>query len=94
MRVSLRWLRELVDFDLDPSALAEKLTMAGFEVEDIEDRSGWAEGVVVGTILEANRHPNADKLQVCRVDVGQAEPLQIVCGALMPGRGCMCRWLL
>ncbi|PLS67925.1 MAG: phenylalanine--tRNA ligase subunit beta [Cyanobacteria bacterium M5B4] len=81
MRVSLRWLRELVDFDLDPSALAEKLTMAGFEVEDIEDRSGWAEGVVVGTILEANRHPNADKLQVCRVDVGQAEPLQIVCGA-------------
>lgn len=81
MRISLRWLRELVDFDLDAYALAEKLTMAGFEVEDIEDRWSWAEGVVVGKILQAVRHPNADKLQVCQVDVGQGQPLQIVCGA-------------
>ncbi|MFN3361909.1 MAG: YtpR family tRNA-binding protein, partial [Pseudanabaenaceae cyanobacterium] len=81
MRISLRWLRELVEFDLDAPALAEKLTMAGFEVEDIEDRWSWANGVVVGKILEAKRHPNADKLQVCQVDVGQAKPLQIVCGA-------------
>lgn len=81
MRVSLSWLKELVDFDIDAYTLAEKLTMAGFEVEEIEDRSSWAKGVVVGKILTASRHPNADKLQVCMVDVGQSHPLQIVCGA-------------
>ncbi len=82
MRISLNWLRELVDITLTPEELAHTLTMAGFEVEDIEDRSKWAEGVVVGKILEANKHPNADKLQVCQVDVGAGgEPLNIVCGA-------------
>ncbi len=81
MRVSLRWLKELVDFDLDSYTLAERLTMGGFEVEEIEDRSKWAEGVVIGKILTASRHPNADKLQVCSVDIGQSSPLQIVCGA-------------
>ncbi|NET25020.1 phenylalanine--tRNA ligase subunit beta [Okeania sp. SIO1I7] len=81
MRISLNWLRELVDINISPEDLAETLTMAGFEVEEIEDRSTWATGVVVGKILEANKHPNADKLQVCQVDIGKAEPLNIVCGA-------------
>ncbi|MDY7007508.1 MAG: phenylalanine--tRNA ligase subunit beta [Cyanobacteriota bacterium] len=81
MRISLNWLRELVDIKISPEDLAETLTMAGFEVEEIEDRSTWATGVVVGKILEANKHPNADKLQVCQVDIGKAEPLNIVCGA-------------
>ncbi|NEP86114.1 MAG: phenylalanine--tRNA ligase subunit beta [Okeania sp. SIO2C2] len=81
MRISLNWLRELVDIKISPEELAETLTMAGFEVEEIEDRSTWATGVVVGKILEANKHPNADKLKVCQVDIGKAEPLNIVCGA-------------
>lgn len=81
MRISLNWLRELIDIKLTPEDLAEILTMAGFEVEEIEDRSTWAAGVVVGKILEANKHPNADKLQVCQVDIGKPEPLNIVCGA-------------
>jgi len=81
MRISLNWLRELVEFDLSPEDLAEKLTMAGFEVESIEDRRTWADGVLVGKILTAERHPNADKLQICTVDIGAAEPLNIVCGA-------------
>ncbi len=82
MRISLNWLREFVELKLTPEELAHTLTMAGFEVEEIEDRSKWAEGVVVGKILEANKHPNADKLQVCQVDVGAGgEPLNIVCGA-------------
>jgi phenylalanyl-tRNA synthetase beta chain len=81
MRISLNWLRELVDFDLSPQELAEKLDMAGFEVESIEDRRTWADGVVVGKIITADRHPNADKLQVCTVDIGAAENLNIVCGA-------------
>ncbi len=87
MRISLNWLRELVDCDLSPQELDEKLTMAGFEVESIEDRRTWAEGVVVGHILTADRHPNADKLQVCQVDIGAPEPLQIVCGAANARQG-------
>ena len=87
MRISLNWLRELVDCDLSPQELEEKLTMAGFEVESIEDRRTWAEGVVVGHILTADRHPNADKLQVCKVDIGAPEPLQIVCGAANARQG-------
>jgi phenylalanyl-tRNA synthetase beta chain len=81
MRISLNWLRELVDITISPEDLAEKLTLAGFEVEDIEDRRTWAEGVVVGRVLSQEKHPNADKLSVCQVDIGQPEPSTIVCGA-------------
>ncbi|RCJ29576.1 phenylalanine--tRNA ligase subunit beta [Nostoc minutum NIES-26] len=81
MRISLNWLRELVEIKLSPEELAETLTMAGFEVEDVEDRRTWANGVVVGRVLERQPHPNADKLSVCQVDIGAAETLNIVCGA-------------
>jgi phenylalanyl-tRNA synthetase beta chain len=87
MRVSLQWLRELVDCDpaaLAPESLAERLSVAGFEVESIDDLAARAAGVVVGHVLSREPHPNADSLSVCRVDVGGAaagEPLQIVCGA-------------
>lgn len=81
MRISLNWLRELVEVTLSPEALAETLTMAGFEVEDIENRRTWADGVVVGKVLSCQPHPNADKLSVTQVDVGAASPLNIVCGA-------------
>ncbi|HEY9612865.1 phenylalanine--tRNA ligase subunit beta [Allocoleopsis sp.] len=82
MRISLNWLRELVDITLAPEELAETLTFAGFEVEDIEDRRKLADGVVVGKVLEVQPHPNADKLRVCQVDIGNANgPLNIVCGA-------------
>jgi phenylalanyl-tRNA synthetase beta chain len=81
MRISLNWLKELVDFTATPQELAATLTMAGFEVEDIEDRRTWAQGVVVGKVLDCQPHPNADKLRVCQVDIGQKTPLNIVCGA-------------
>ncbi|MBF2027373.1 MAG: phenylalanine--tRNA ligase subunit beta [Oscillatoriales cyanobacterium C42_A2020_001] len=81
MRISLNWLRELVDINLSAEELAEMLTMAGFEVEDIEDRRTWADGVVVGKVLEREQHPNADKLSVCQVDIGTETPSTIVCGA-------------
>ncbi|MGI8500846.1 MAG: phenylalanine--tRNA ligase subunit beta [Hassallia sp.] len=81
MRISLSWLRELVEIKINPEDLAETLTMAGFEVEDIEDRRTWANGVVVGRVLEKQPHPNADKLSVCQVDIGGSETLNIVCGA-------------
>ena len=81
MYIALNWLKELVDCELAPEELAKTLTLAGFEVESIEDRSTWADGVVVGRVLTRIQHPNADKLSVCTVDVGGEEPLQIVCGA-------------
>jgi phenylalanyl-tRNA synthetase beta chain len=81
MRISLKWLRELVDVAISPEELAETLTMAGFEVEEIEDRRPWANGVVLGKIIACEQHPNADKLRVCQVDVGSSEALNIVCGA-------------
>lgn len=81
MRISLNWLRELVELKLNPEELAETLTMAGFEVEEIEDRRTWADGVVLGKVIEREQHPNADKLSVCQVDVGTGETLNIVCGA-------------
>ncbi|QOV24433.1 phenylalanine--tRNA ligase subunit beta [Anabaenopsis elenkinii] len=81
MRISLNWLRELVEIKLSPEELAQTLTMAGFEVEEIEDRQTWAKGVVVGKVLERQPHPNADKLSVCQVDIGASETLNIVCGA-------------
>ena len=82
MRISLNWLRELVDVTLAPEELAETLTIAGFEVEDIEDRRKLADGVVVGKVLDVQPHPNADKLRVCQVDIGGTNGLlNIVCGA-------------
>ncbi|HTL89318.1 MAG TPA: phenylalanine--tRNA ligase subunit beta [Leptolyngbya sp.] len=81
MRISLNWLRELVEVSMTPEALAEKLTMAGFEVEEIEDRRTWADGVVVGKVLTREQHPNADRLSVCTVEIGAESPSQIVCGA-------------
>ena len=81
MRISINWLRELVDIAVTPEELAETLTMAGFEVEEIEDRRTWADGVVLGKIITCEQHPNADKLRVCQVDIGKSEPLNIVCGA-------------
>lgn len=85
MRVSVSWLQELVEFELSPEALAEALTMAGFEVEDIEDRRRWAEGVVVGRVLSREPHPDAEKLSVCTVDIGTQSPSSIVCGAANVG---------
>ena len=81
MRISLNWLNEYVNVQLSAEALAEALTMAGFEVEDIEDRRTWADGVVVGRVVERTQHPDADKLSVCVVDIGQADRSTIVCGA-------------
>ncbi|MEB3173466.1 MAG: phenylalanine--tRNA ligase subunit beta [Cyanobacteriota bacterium] len=84
MRVSLQWLKELVQTSeeaLEPAALAERLSVAGFEVEEILDLRQQAAGVVVGHVETCAPHPDASKLSVCSVAVGATEPLQIVCGA-------------
>ncbi len=83
MKISLNWLREYVDYDDTPDALADLLTMAGVEVEGIETRGANFDKVVVAQILSREQHPNADRLGVCRVDDGSGAqpPRQIVCGA-------------
>jgi phenylalanyl-tRNA synthetase beta chain len=81
MQFSENWLRTLVDPKLDTAELAHLLTMSGLEVEDCREVSPPFSGVVVGEVLKVERHPNADKLKVCQVDVGGAQPLGIVCGA-------------
>lgn len=75
------WLREFCNPDLSSQQLADTLTMAGLEVEELEPVAPPFTGVVVGLVLTAEQHPDADRLRVCQVDVGQAQPLQIVCGA-------------
>jgi phenylalanyl-tRNA synthetase beta chain len=86
MRVPLSWLNELVDHGLAAEELADRLTEAGIKVEAIHrrgapDANGNLEHFRVGKVLEAGRHPNADRLSLCRVDIGGDEPQQIVCGA-------------
>ena len=81
MRVSLNWLQEYVDLNMSPEELGRVLTIAGFELEELIDLRANADGVVVGKVIERSQHPNADKLSVCKVDIGADKPLDIVCGA-------------
>ncbi len=80
MKISLDWLRDWVDPGTDVPALAHSLTMAGLEIEGIHRVSPQLSGVVVGEVLSVEKHPDAEKLNVCRVSTG-SEQLQIVCGA-------------
>ncbi|MCF8186247.1 MAG: phenylalanine--tRNA ligase subunit beta, partial [Sulfuritalea sp.] len=81
MQFSENWLRSLVNTDLNSQALSHALTMAGLEVEEMQPVAAPFNKVVVAKILSAEKHPDADRLQVCSVDVGLAQPIQIVCGA-------------
>ncbi len=88
MRVPLSWLAELVDLELTPEALAERLTLLGMEVQGIERRgTDWSD-VVVGELLTVEKHPRADRLSLTTVTTGRGEPLSIVCGAtnIAPGQ--------
>jgi phenylalanyl-tRNA synthetase beta chain len=80
MKVTINWLRRYVDISWTPEELRERLTMLGVEVESMRKLGGEFEGVVVAQVLTADKHPNADKLSVCRVNDGKTER-QIVCGA-------------
>ncbi len=81
MNVSIKWLKEYVDFDLSPEALAERLLMLGMEIESIKQLGEGLDRVVVGRINTVDKHPQADKLVLCNVNVGSGIDTQIVCGA-------------
>ena len=80
MKVSLSWLRDYVDVTMPVNEIAEMLTMAGLEVEGVEDRYHYLNNIVVGRITTVTPHPNADKLKLCRVEAG-ADTFDVVCGA-------------
>src|SRR6185295_3237027 len=81
MQFPEKWLRELVDPELGSDGLAHLLTMAGLEVEEWRPVSPPFSGVVVGEVLAVENHPGANKLKVCRTNVGASQPVSIVCGA-------------
>jgi len=80
MKASISWLKDYTSIDMDVQPLANALTMAGLEVESVTDRFGCLNKVVVGRIIEIESHPNADKLKLCKVDVG-TQTLAVICGA-------------
>ncbi|MEI6889749.1 MAG: phenylalanine--tRNA ligase subunit beta [Bacteroidales bacterium] len=84
MKISFNWLRQYITIDLPPEKLAELLTGCGLEVENIEEFysvKGGLKGLVIGEVLTCLKHPNSDHLSLTTVDLGQGEPLKIVCGA-------------
>ncbi len=92
MKVPVSWLREYVSFDEPVEELAQRLVFTSCEVDrvvrrGVPDENGNLDHFRIGRVLEAGKHPNADRLQLCRVDVGEAEPRQIVCGAWNFGAG-------
>ena len=81
MKVSQSWLKRLVEINLSPEDLSEKLSIGGFEVESLIDCSLNVQGVVLGKVLSVEKHNNSDKLSICEVDIGKSDKLQIICGA-------------
>lgn len=81
MKVSLDWLKDFVQWEDSPEDLAAKLTAAGLNVENIESYEQTFPGVVVARVMHREKHPNADRLSLCRVDAGDGEEVQVVCGA-------------
>jgi phenylalanyl-tRNA synthetase beta chain len=84
MTISYAWLSEYLPVTVEPERLSRILTSVGLEVEKMEtfeEIKGGLKGLVVGEVLEAQPHPNADKLKLTKVSLGKEEPLQIVCGA-------------
>ena len=84
MNISYNWLKEYVDFDLTAQEVADALTSEGLEVgseEEVRPVKGGLQGLVVGEVLTCVPHPNSDHMHVCTVNLGEGEPVQIVCGA-------------
>ena len=84
MNISYNWLKEYVDFNLTPDEVAAALTSMGLEtgsVEEVQTIKGGLEGIVIGEVLTCEPHPNSDHMHVTTVNLGQEEPVQIVCGA-------------
>ena len=90
MNIAYKWLKEYVDFSLTPQQVADALTSEGLEVDSLEEVPairGGLKGIVVGEVLECDPHPDSDHMHVCSVNLGEKEPVQIVCGASNIAKG-------
>ena len=81
MKFTLPWLKEHLDTDASLSEIVDRLTMIGLEVENVEDKANLLKPFVIASVISAEKHPNADRLRVCMVDIGDGKPIQVVCGA-------------
>jgi phenylalanyl-tRNA synthetase beta chain len=81
MKITTTWLKDHLDTKLDENQIIDKLTDIGLEVEGIDNQSGELDEFVIAKILKAEKHPDADRLRVCDVDIGSGEPVKVVCGA-------------
>jgi phenylalanyl-tRNA synthetase beta chain len=81
MKFTLPWLKEHLETDASLAEIVDKLTMIGLEVENVEDKADLLKPFVIASVLSAEKHPNADRLKVCMVDIGDGKPIQVVCGA-------------
>src|SRR5688572_1838685 len=81
MKLTFSWLKEHLDTEASLDAVTGKLNVIGFEVEGVEDRAAAFAPFRIVKVLSAEKHPNADRLRVCMVDIGEGSPVQVVCGA-------------
>jgi len=81
VKFTLPWLKEHLDTDASLGEIVDKLTMIGLEVENVDDKATQLKPLVVASVVSAEKHPNADRLRVCMVDIGAGPPVQVVCGA-------------
>ena len=81
MKFTLPWLKEHLETDASLAEIVDKLTMIGLEVENVEDKASQLKPLVIASVLSAEKHPKADRLRVCMVDIGTSGPVQVVCGA-------------
>ncbi len=81
MKLTLPWLKEHLETDASLAEIVDKLTMIGLEVENVEDKADLLKPFVIASVISAEKHPNADRLKVCMVDIGDGKPIQVVCGA-------------
>jgi phenylalanyl-tRNA synthetase beta chain len=81
MKFTLPWLKEHLETDASLPEIVDKLTMIGLEVEKVEDKADLLKPFVIASVISVEKHPNADRLRVCMVDIGDGKPIQVVCGA-------------
>jgi len=81
VKFTLPWLKEHLDTDASLAEIVGKLTMIGLEVENVEDKATLLKPFIIASVISAEKHPNADRLRVCMVDIGDGKPIQVVCGA-------------
>ena len=81
MKFTLPWLKDFLETDVSIDEIVDKLTMIGLEVESIDNKASLLKPFVIASVISAEKHPNADRLRVCMVDIGDGKPIQVVCGA-------------